>query len=343
MLAAVATVVCVAVFPPWAGIWLWMTPLPDSVAAQVDEAADYVDGVIVYVDGAGQGPALFASGWRDRVNQVPADPTALFKIASVSKLYVAATAAKVVHRGSLALSDTLADRLPDLADRVEGSERITMQMLLQHRSGIPDYAWAEGFSFWEPGLSNDDNLAFVLDLPAEFGPGLGYAYSNTNYLLLGRILDNVLVDELGYGHRQFMVEELLQPRGLTSTFATLGEVNIDDVASGYHRPYPDDLRPLEHASPGGSMVATAEDVGVFLRALGDGSLLSSEEQAIYSSVYEFEHTGWLPGYQSAVGYHKDIDAVIVLLISTTGDETELVTNVVYDRLRRILKEAGSQL
>ena len=66
------------------------------------------------------------------------------------------------------------------------------------------------------------------------------------------------------------------------------------------------------------MVATAEDVGIFIRALNDGSLLTDSEEAIYSSVYEYEHTGLLSGYSSIARYYEDMDAVVVLFANTSG-------------------------
>lgn len=85
------------------------------------------------------------------------------------------------------------------------------------------------------------------------------------------------------------------------------------------------------------MVATAQDVGVFLRALHDGSLLNDDEEAVYSSVYQYEHTGWVPGYYSIARYHADIDAVVIQFVNTTGGERELVSDVVYNRIIRILR------
>ena len=67
----------------------------------------------------------------------------------------------------------------------------------------------------------------------------------------------------------------------------------------------------------GSMVATAQYVGIFLRALNDGSLLNENEQAIYSSIYVYKHGGLLPGYQSLAEYHKDIDTVVIQFLNTT--------------------------
>jgi CubicO group peptidase (beta-lactamase class C family) len=108
--------------------------------------------------------------------------------------------------------------------------------------------------------------------------------------LIGRILDNTL----GYSHQQYIQDEILAPLGLSHTYGTLSQAQYDDVVSGYWVGYDDDLRQLDFTTPGGSMVATAEDVGIFLRALNDGSLLNEDEQAIYSSIYTYEHTGWLP-------------------------------------------------
>ena len=63
------------------------------------------------------------------------------------------------------------------------------------------------------------------------------------------------------------------------------------------------------------MLATAEDVGIFLRALNDGSVFEEGEKEIYP--YEYNHGGLVVGYQSLAEYHKDIDAVVVQFINTT--------------------------
>jgi hypothetical protein len=98
---------------------------------------------------------------------------------------------------------------------------------------------------------------------------------------------------------------------------------------------------LDFVSPGGSMVATAQDVGIFLRALNDGSLLTNEEQAIYSSIYEYGHTGLLPGYQSIARYHKDIDAVVIQFVNTSGGDMWTISEIVYNRIIKILNKDKS--
>ena len=316
-----------------------IAPLPDTVQEQVDGALDYgLDGIIVYVDQAGQPPVFYAAGWKNKLTQVPADPEALFKIGSIHKLYIATAVAKLVNAGSLSLDGTLADYLPELVGRIEYADQITLKMMVRHRSGIPNFTDQAEFDWFTPQTDEDRNMELILDKPADFKPDANYSYSNSNYLLLGRILDKVL----GYSHHQYVYDEILAPLGLTNTYFTLDEVEYDDIVSGYWYEYNDDLRFL-----GGSMVATAEDVGIFLRALNDGSLLNDDEQAIYSSIYEYEHTGWVPGYFSIARYYEDIDTVVIQFVNTTGGDTwgtadviggkaTAISNIVYSRIVKIL-------
>lgn len=109
------------------------------------------------------------------------------------------------------------------------------------------------------------------------------------------------------------------------------------MVSGYDSHYDKDIKMLDFLSAGSSMIATAQDVGVFLRALNDGSLLNKEEQAVYSSVYEYGHTGLLPGYQSIAHYQKDIDAVVVQFVNSGGGDPWTTSEIVYDRIIRILR------
>lgn len=332
--------ITIVVIPPLDLIPPLIAPLPDTVQAQVDEAIDYgLDGIIVYVDQAGKEPVFYSAGWKNKLTQEPADPHAFFKIGSIHKLYIATAVAKLVSEGSLSLEGTLADYLPELVGRIEYADQITLRMLVQHRSGIPNFTDDSEFDWFTPLTDEDKALELVLDDPADFKPDTDYSYSNTNYLLLGRILDRVL----GYSHHQYVYDEILAPLGLTHTFFTLDEVAYDDVVSGYWYEYDDDLRFLE-----GSMIATAEDVGIFLRALNDGSLLTDDEQAIYASIYEYDHDGWVPGYHSMARYHEDIDTVVVQFVNTTGGETwgmaniiggkaTAVSTIIYNRIVRILR------
>ena len=318
-------------FVPWILVKAWILPLPDSVQEQVEEAIDHgFDGMIVYVDEGGKPPAFYASGWKDRENKIPADPKALFKIASISKLYVAVAITKLVNEQRLSLDKTLADYFPELVGRIENDDRITLRLMVQHRSGIPNFTNHPGF--WNnPQESGKDVLEYALDLPANFEPDADYEYCNTNYLLLSRLIDKVV----GYSHHQYIKEEILIPLGLNNTFFSLNEVSIDNLMSGYYVGYEEDLKTNDY----GSMIATAQDVGIFLRALNDGSVFKEGGQEIYSSIYVYEHGGLIPGYQSLAEYHEDIDTVVVQFMNTTdfnGYEWNL-SEIVINRIVKIVR------
>ena len=116
----IVAIIIVLVVAPLDLVPPMLTPLPDTVQEQVDDAIGYkLDGIIVFVDQADKSPAFYAAGWKNKLSQEPADPHALFKIASISKLYIATATAKLVSEGKLSLDDTLADLLPELAGRIK--------------------------------------------------------------------------------------------------------------------------------------------------------------------------------------------------------------------------------
>ncbi|MEG3659362.1 serine hydrolase domain-containing protein [Arenibacter palladensis] len=317
-------------FVPWLLVKAWILPLPDTVQEQLDEAIGHgFDGMIVYVDQANKPPQFFASGWHNRESKIPAKADALFKIASISKLYDAVAVTKLVSAGKLSLDKTIADYLPELSGRIENAEKITLRLMIQHRSGIPNFTNAP--NFWaNPTKTFEESLALILDKPANFEPDEDYEYCNTNYLLINKIMDDVL----GYNNFQFIKEEILIPLNLNHTFGSLSEVDIDDVMSGYHVGHPFDLKNDEHG-----MLATAEDVGMFIRALNDGSVFKQGEKEIYTSIYEYEHSGWVPGYQSFAKYYKDIDAAIVEFYSTTDSKLYNwnLSEIINNRIGKIVK------
>lgn len=330
---------CAALFTPWNIVTAWLAPLPDSIQQQLEDAiAHDLDSIIVYVDQAGSPPALYAAGWKNRETQIPADPRALFKIASISKLYIATAATKLIHSHALSADATLASLLPELDTRIENADTITLRMLIQHRSGIPNFTDLPDFPWDNLPQDNRQVLALVLDHPAVFAPDEDYRYSNTNYLLIGEILDKTL----GYSHHRYIKETILDPLGLQDTYSLLDEVDLARVASGYYIGYEPDIKRNNYIVPGGSMVATASDVGIFLRALNDGSLLTPDEQALYTSLYTYEHTGLLPGYQSIARYHPDIDAVVVQFVGTAGGNSNAICAIVYNRIVKILHKQHSK-
>lgn len=318
-------------FVPWVLVKAWITPLPDTIQAQVNETIGYgFDGMIVYIDQGRNKPEFYAAGWKNRENKIPADPHSLFKIASTGKLYDAVAITKLVSNKRVSLDKTLADYFPELVGRIENADRITLRMLAQHRSGIPNLT--DTPNFWtNPPKNSKEAIERVLDLPANFEPGKKYEYSNTNYLLISELIEKVT----GYSKFQYIKEEILIPLKLNNTYGSIHDVDLDDVMSGYYVGIDEDIKTADY----GSMLATAEDVGIFLRALNDGSLFKKGEQEIYSSIYEYNHTGLIAGYQSIAKYHEDIDAVVIQFLNTTDFEgyNWSLSEIMYNRIVKILR------
>ena len=299
-----------------------------SVQDALDRAiANDLDGIWVFVDDGINAPEFLAAGIQDRTTLAPADVSNLFKIASISKMFIAVTGAKMAAAGTLNLDDTLAHWLPDLATRIENADQITVRHLLRHRSGVPDFDSAPGFSWNDPHTDIDATLELALDSPADFAPNARFGYSNTNYLLLGRIFDTAL----GYHHHQFIQDEIFSPLGMMNTYTLLGDADVTQLAHGFWNGV--DRLEQDYVVPGGSMVSTAQEVGIFLRALATGTLLTPDERQVYQLLFAgFGHSGWLPGYQSNAQYFSDMDTVLVQFVNVTGRGTETVAQEVYDSL-----------
>lgn len=324
--AVIVTFASIYLFAPWEFGLYYLKPTPSTISQELANAVDErFDGIIVYVDQQGKAPEFYADGFHNRTEQTPAYPQALFKIASIAKLYDASAVTKLVASGELSLDKSLGHYMPELLGRIEYADEITLRMMIQHRSGIPNFTDDIDFNWGEASL---DALALVLDDPANFEPDTDYQYSNTNYLLLQHIMTRVL----GYDYGRFIKEKMLAPLGIHNTFMSINEVEQADLMSGYYVGYPDDFRHLDQG-----MVATAEDVGKFLRALNDGSLFTEQEASIYRTLYELGHDGWVLGYWSRARYYGDIDTVVVQFVSTTGDDTLLLSQIVHGRIVDIIR------
>jgi CubicO group peptidase (beta-lactamase class C family) len=142
---------------------------------------------------------------------------------------------------------------------------------------------------------------------------------------------------LGYNKFQYIQEEILNPLNLKNTFCSIQDVKIDDVMSGYYVGYDTDLK----TDSVGSILATAEDLSIFIRALNDGTVFrDKKEQEIYTSIYKYEHTGLIPGYQTIAKYHKDIDAVVIQFTNTVNFDgyNWNLSEIMYNRIIKILRK-----
>lgn len=319
-------------FVPWILIWAWILPLPDTVQEQLHESIEHgFDGSIVYIQQGDQAVELYTAGWHDRDRMIKAYPEAYFKIASIGKLYDAVAITKLVAEDLINLDKSLLHYFPELKGRLENAENITIRMLVQHRSGIPNFTDTPDFWMYPP-QNKEQTLDLFLDKPADFEPGSDYAYSNSNYFLLGLLMEKVTRNS----KEKVIQERILKPLKLENTYFSFHNIDQDQLMSGYYVGVEEDIKFTNY----NSMIATAQDVGIFIKALNTGDLLTKEEAEIYSSIYVYDHTGLIPGYQSIARYHEDKDMVVILFANTSNFDgyTWSIFEIVYDRIIKILNK-----
>jgi D-alanyl-D-alanine carboxypeptidase len=210
----------------------------------------------------------------------PMRPTDRFTIGSVTKTFVATVILQLVGEGRLALDDSVDRRLPGL---VPNGANITVRQLLNHTSGLFNYT--EDPRIFAPYLSGDFSyvwrprqlVAIAIEHQPLFPPGARYSYSNTGYILLGLIVQNVT----GTGLRQQLQARIFRPLNLDGTTFPQTETAIRGPhAHAYLMGAgPDggllDVTGLSRtwAWAAGGMISTAEDLARFHRALLHGRLL----------------------------------------------------------------------
>jgi D-alanyl-D-alanine carboxypeptidase len=202
----------------------------------------------------------------------PVDLTVPWNIGSATKTFVAVVALQLADEGRLDLDAGIAQFLPDLPE----ADRITPRQLLQHTSGLGEY-------LDDPAVRSDlqrewtpAELIAVAEAAGRFGePGGAHHYSNTNYIVLGEIIEQVT----GNSWDEEVGTRIAEPLGMTHTS------NITDEAQpGYIVVDGSfvDATSIAHPSvggPAGSLQSTDRDLLLFATALADGSLLSPESQA----------------------------------------------------------------
>jgi len=223
-----------------------------------------------------------ASGHGNLAHRWTMRPRDRFRVGSVTKTLVATVVLQLAGEGRLALDDPVARWLPGL---VPGGERITVRQLLNHTSGLADYA----DDAFVRSLLNDPRrtwaprelIALATNRPPLFAPGTGFAYSSTGYIALGLIVEAAtgrpLAAEL---HRR-----VLAPLHLRATSLDAGPRIAGRHAHGYTR-YHGGRHPIDITDIGqsfawaaGALVSTTDDIARFYRALLDGRLLRPAQLA----------------------------------------------------------------
>jgi CubicO group peptidase (beta-lactamase class C family) len=213
-------------------------------------------------------------GKADLEHGVVANEATVFRIASVTKQFTAAAIMRLVEQGKLALDDDFTKYI----DYPTQGRTVTIRHLLTHTSGIRSYTDVPGF--FETGTTRDLPPAAVLDpvrkLPFDFEPGTKWAYSNTNYHLLGMIIEKVS----GVPYAKHMQDEFFTPLHLTRTRYDVRADVIPGRAPGYDviNGAPANASYLSMTIPfsAGGLLSTAGDLVQWQLDLIGGKVVSPE-------------------------------------------------------------------
>lgn len=195
-----------------------------------------------------------------------------YHIGSVTKMFTAVMIFQLIEAGKLHLEDPLSKYFPQLPP----AQQITIKDMLYHRSGLHDYTHSTNFASWmDKPQTHEEMLQRVASHGSDFPPDSIADYCNTNYLLLGYIIEKM--DATTYG--QALQKRILSPAGLRHTYFGLSGSQADKEAQSYKYGNGRWVKekqtdPTLHGGAG-SIVSTAEDLVVFIHRLFTGHLVSA--------------------------------------------------------------------
>lgn len=315
------------------------------------------------------GTARAAAGRADVERDIPMRPQHRMLSGSTGKSFVAAVTLALAKEGRLELDAPIKRWLgdKDWFARLPNGEAITTRMLLRHQSGLPDHihlpAFREAAARRIAGPNSDPDyvftpkelIGFVLDAQPLFAPGDGYAYSDTNYILAGLIIEAVT----GRNYEAELRDRFLAPLDLSQTEPAEGR-SFDQLASGYIRGDAPFGLPAKIAEDGvlvynpatewtgGGLITNARDLARWGRLLYEGKALPGDylddllegvpkdagQQARYGEGVRYGlgvtirqtplgpaygHRGWTPGYLSVFEYYPRHRIAVALQINELAE------------------------
>jgi D-alanyl-D-alanine carboxypeptidase len=332
--------------PVGSGPWASVRQVADQEHAFLQDAL--VQGITMGIPGLsvaiGVGDDVVwtgTAGHRDVLGQVPVSVNDRFGVGSITKTFVARVILQLVEEGALDLEKTPADYLDlPIIRNIYNTDTATLRQLLNHQSGIPTWEFQDDWiprgrgSLMELGhiWGKTETLQYCTKdlLPATNIPGQEYSYSNTNYTILGLIIEAVTGNDAAGEIRR----RTLEPLGLENTFLE----SFEDVPGGYvnhyHYATPDfldaagvhpgfvEIRPyLVESTPGnlspewtaGGIVSSASDLVRWARAIRDGELLGPAMQEEVFTYHPPETGGsrrsqYMQGISRTAGFYNEFAA-----------------------------------
>lgn len=326
-----------------------LQPKMDSLRAATDIA-----GIAVAIIKEQSDPVQLFSGYADREGQRPFKASDRLLMGSVGKTYVSALVLQEIEKGRLKLDAPISQWFGEKVwfDSLANAPEITIEMLLNHTSGLP--RWVFKPAVWQAmkadpdkRWSHEDRLAGILGDEALHPAGKGWAYSDTNYLLLGMILE-AINDQRYY---ELLAERLLLPHGLTDTRPS-DQRDLFGLVAGYtaaENPFQVPAKVSEQGiyaiNPqfewtGGGLMCTAADLARWASLLYSGQVLAEPQmkQMLTTAPYptrlpgeakyglgvmvreddlglNYGHEGFMPGFQTVVLHYPDQKLTIALMVN----------------------------
>ncbi|HTE29529.1 MAG TPA: serine hydrolase [Chryseolinea sp.] len=303
--------------------------------------ADIAPGCAVLVTKKGRTVYKKGFGYANLELRVPTKPDMVFRIGSVTKQYTAIAILQLVEQGKIALRDSFQKFIPSFPYK---GHTITIENLLTHTSGVVDYEVLDAhipnaIRIEFPAKYVVDSLA---NYPLEFTPGAKYHYSNSNYFLLGQIIEAVS----GKSYQEYLQENIFQKAGLKNTYYDSPTQLIPNRVNGYTK-YDGVFQNAGYISmslvySAGALLSNTEDLYKWHQALYSYKLVKKEtlEKAftpfkladgrlseygygwfirMRNNAQSIEHSGGIDGFQSDEIYFPEQDIFIATLYNSLND------------------------
>src|SRR5258706_9423176 len=249
------------------------TPI-DQITAAVDKAVaeDKFSGVVVV---AKDGAPLLSRAWgmADPAKGIANRPDTKFNLGSINKFFTHIAIGQLAAAGKLSPSDTIRKHLPDYPSPV--ADKITIEQLLQHRSGLGDFFGPKLLASHASIRTLSDYLPLFADKPLEFEPGSSQRYSNAGFVVLGLIIEKIS----GQSYYDYVRDHITKPAGMNDTASYAVDENVPNRAIGQTKRGPEgplaerhsniNTLPARGSSAGGGFSTAADLVRLSQALLAD--------------------------------------------------------------------------
>lgn len=281
------------------------TNQPTTLGATVDNLVQAqmqqngIPGMTVALAKKGQMLYVRGYGTSDLASGHPTQSTTVFEIGSITKQFTAALIMQLQEQGKLHLDDSAASYLPGYGF----ASAITIRMLLNQTSGLVDFTNFGNFGQWVlDGVSEPDALAEIAKAGLQFTPGSQYSYSNSNYYLLGSIIEKVS----GEAYAVDLQQNIFIPLSLNNTFYNLPPASV--AASGYAHNgatlVPATIWNRSAAFAAGALSSNVYDLAAWDYALMSGKVVSSASFQAMTSSNGFYQDGYSYGLGLALSTYN---------------------------------------